>query len=49
MNNLENFHPQEQIGLLRQSRETLLRLGYDYIAFKSRLKKRWVQLKKWQS
>lgn len=46
MNNLENFHPQEKSGFFGQSRETLLHLGYKYIAFKSKLKKRLTKLNK---
>lgn len=46
MDNLENLHPQEQMGFIGQSRETLLRLGYNYIAFKSNLKRKLLKLKK---
>ncbi len=46
MNNLENFHPQEQMGFIGQSRETLLRMGYSYIALKNKLKRRLLKLKK---
>lgn len=45
MNNLENFHPQEKWGFIVQSRETLLRLGYSYVVFKSKVKKRLAKLK----
>ena len=44
MNNLENFHPQEQMGFIGQSRETLLRLGYNYVAFKNKVKRRLARL-----
>ncbi len=39
MNNLENIHSQEQFNFLEQSRETVLRLGYRYIVFKSKVKR----------
>lgn len=39
MNNLENLQTPDQFNLVEQSRETLLRLGYKYVAFKSKLKK----------
>lgn len=39
MNKLENIHTQEQFNFLEQSRETVLRLGYRYIVFKSKVKR----------
>lgn len=46
MNNLENLQPQQQTDFIEQERETMLRLGYTYLTFKSKFKKNIARLKR---
>ncbi len=40
MNNLNNLPTRQKTHFLEQGRETLLNLGYRYITFKSKVRKR---------
>jgi hypothetical protein len=46
MNNIDNLPTRQKTDFLEQGRETLLNLGYRYINFKSKVRKRLAKLVK---